>query len=189
MRAMTAESKRALRRELRAQRRALGRSRDVHEDDVALAAVVMAAVTDAGLRRGASVTLYESIPDEPPTAGAIAALHDAGLHVLVPLTLADLDLDWTLAQDPERRPLGLHGIARAELILAPGLSVDSSGTRLGQGGGCYDRALPRRAPGTSVLVLLHPEEFPGPALPRDAHDVSVDGVLTAGGILRLPTPR
>lgn len=182
MRPMTADAKRGLRRELRARRLALADSRDLVADDHAVADVVMATVARTGLRTGASVTLYESMPQEPPTGQAVAALQDAGFRVLVPITLPDLDLDWADAADPERTPLGLAAIAEVDLVLAPGLSVDASGTRLGQGGGCYDKALPRRARGTPVIVLLHPEEHPGPVLPRAAHDVPVDAVLTAEGV-------
>ena len=32
-------------------------------------------------------------------------------------------------------------VALADVVLAPGLAVDRTGTRMGQGGGCYDRAL------------------------------------------------
>jgi 5-formyltetrahydrofolate cyclo-ligase len=74
-------------------------------------------------------------------------------------------------------------VGDADLVLAPGLAVDGRGTRLGQGGGCYDRALPRRRAGVPVLVLLHPgEREADDVLPREAHDVPVDGVVTADGI-------
>ncbi len=77
----------------------------------------------------------------------------------------------------------------ADLVLAPGLAVDASGTRMGQGGGCYDRALPRRRPGVPVVVLLHPGELLGgddEPLPRDPHDQPVDAVLTAASLTDLP---
>ena len=76
-------------------------------------------------------------------------------------------------------------MAEADLVLAPGLAVDAAGTRMGQGGGCYDKALPRRRPGTPVVVLLHPGELIGagePGLPREQHDAPVDAVLTVHGV-------
>ena len=57
---------------------------------------------------------------------------------------------------------GTDAVALADVVLAPGLAVDHQGTRMGQGGGCYDRALPRRRPGTPVLVVLHPGELLDP---------------------------
>jgi 5-formyltetrahydrofolate cyclo-ligase len=141
-----------------------------------------------GIGAGATATLYEALPEEPPTAGMAEVLQERGVRVLVPLTLPDLDLDWADLADEARAPLGLEGIHDADLVLIPGLAVDASGTRLGQGGGCYDKALPRRAAGQRVIVILHPEEFPAAALPREDHDVLVDAVLTADGCSDI-TPR
>ena len=63
---------------------------------------------------------------------------------------------------------------------------------MGQGGGCYDRALPRRHPGVPVVVLLHPGEVLGddePPLPRREHDQPVDAVVTADGLVDLGLSR
>lgn len=178
----TSDSKRSLRKALRAQRRQIAGERNLPIDDTALADHVLALLADSGLGAGSTVTLYESLPVEPPTVAAITALRARGVRVLVPITLSDLDLDWADAADPDRAPLGLDAIAQADLVLAPGLSVDRARTRMGQGGGCYDKALPRRRPGTQVVVVLHPEEFPGSFLPREPHDIPVDGVVTADGL-------
>ncbi|HYN30381.1 MAG TPA: 5-formyltetrahydrofolate cyclo-ligase, partial [Dermatophilaceae bacterium] len=137
---------------------------------------------------GDAVTLYEALPHEPPTAGLAAALQAHGIRVLMPVTEPDLDLDWTDAADPRGGPLGRHAIGSVRLVLAPGLAVDRAGSRLGQGGGCYDRALPRRARGVPVVVVLHPGELSDGPLPHDPHDVPVDGVVTAEGMLWLRPP-
>ncbi len=190
MSAMADEPKREVRAALRAARRGIAAARDVADDDEAVARAILALLAAEELGSGATVTLYESLPGEPPTTATIAVLHAAGVRVLVPITRPDFDLDWTDAADEQRRPLGVEAIGAADLVLAPGLSVDASGTRLGQGGGCYDRALPRRAAEVKTVVVLHPEEDPGPlraeevpvlALPRDPHDIPVDGVVTAAG--------
>jgi 5-formyltetrahydrofolate cyclo-ligase len=180
--------KSALRADRRALRRGIAADRDVSADDVALATHVVALVDDLGLGAGAVVTSYASIPGEPPTSSLNAALAARGITVLLPITLPDLDLDWHDADDPTQAPLGGLAIGRADLVLAPGLAVDRTGTRMGQGGGCYDRALPRRRPGTPVVVVLHPgelvedEENP---LPRAEHDQPVDAVVTADGLTDL----
>ena len=44
--------------------------------------------------------------------------------------------------------LGVDAVATADVVLVPGLAVSTSGDRLGQGGGCYDRALGPGAVGT-----------------------------------------
>jgi 5-formyltetrahydrofolate cyclo-ligase len=85
------------------------------------------------------------------------------------------------ADGSEGPPLGLDAITAARLILTPGLAVDHSGTRLGQGGGCYDRALARRRPDALVVTIVNDQEYAARPLPHDAHDVPVDAVLTPGG--------
>lgn len=182
-------TKRPRRAALRERRRALAAGRDLAADGAALTAHVLALVDERRLGPGAAVLSYESLPVEPPTQALNAALVAAGLRVLVPVTLPDLDLDWREVTDPQATRLGLGAVADAALVLAPGLAVDRAATRMGQGGGCYDRALPRRAPGVPVVVVLHPGELldqDDEPLPRDPHDVPVDGVVTADGYTSLP---
>ena len=184
--------KTARRTALRARRRGVADARDLAADAPALAEHVEHLVAALGLGPGAVVTSYAAVPGEPPTAAVNAALAARGIRVLLPITLPDLDLDWHDAADPAATPLGPDAVARADLVLAPGLSVDRAGTRLGQGGGCYDKALPRRRPGTPVVVLLHPEELLGAddePLPRAAHDQPVDAVVTADGLTDLGITR
>ena len=180
--------KTARRATLRARRRDLAAARDTAQDDHALAAHVRTLVDGLALRPGSVVTSYAAIVGEPPTAAVNAFLTAHGIHVLLPITLADFDLDWYDAADALQRPLGPEAVSAADLVLAPGLAVDRTGTRMGQGGGCYDRVLPRRRAGVPVIVLLHPGELVAddePPLPRESHDQPVDAVLTAEGVVDL----
>lgn len=131
-----------------------------------------------------TITAYEPLPVEPDVNALLHAAYDRGVRVLVPLTLADLDLDW-VEWGPSGcgGPLGKTAVADVTVAFVPGLAVDLAGTRLGQGGGCYDKALPRIRSGAPVICVLHPEEdLTDPALPREEHDVVVDAVLTADGM-------
>ena len=180
--------KSARRSALRERRRELAAVRDAGADGAALASHVLDLLERLELGAGAVVTSYASVPGEPPTGAVNDALAHSGIRVLLPVTLPDLDLDWCDASDPRRTRLGLDAVAAADLVLAPGLAVDSRGTRMGQGGGCYDRALPRRHPGVPAVVLLHPGEVLGddePPLPRREHDQPVDAVVTADGLVDL----
>ena len=180
--------KSARRAELRARRRVLAAGRDGAADGDLLADHVLGLLEGLGLGTGAVVTSYEAVTGEPPTAALNAALAAHGIRVLVPITLPDFDLDWADATDADAAPLGPDAVALADVVLAPGLAVDGRGTRMGQGGGCYDRALPRRRPGTPVVVVLHPGELVDPSapwLPHEPHDQPVDAVVTADGITQV----
>jgi 5-formyltetrahydrofolate cyclo-ligase len=147
------------------------------------------------------IAAFVGVRVEPPTLPLLAALHARGVRVLLPLLRDDLDLEWAdYDGDPEGlvasargvlQPsgpsLGLAGIGSAALVLAPALAVDGEGRRLGQGGGSYDRALTRTS--APVLAVVFDDELLE-AVPAEAHDRPVGGVLTpAGGVRRLSETR
>lgn len=150
-----------------------------------------------------TLTAFHPTPTEPDVLVLLAAIREQipGVRVLFPASGGGPDLDWALwdgssafadspgagfGAEPQGPRCGADGIGAADLILAPALAVDRSGTRLGHGGGYYDRALPRRRPGTPVIAVVHPGDVLAPgALVRAEHDVPVDGILSAEGLLRL----
>lgn len=190
-----------LRRQLRARRRSLlpQRDRDADADAIAATAGTLLDTLSLAQERAGGhspydeqpcVAIYRSLPLEPPTEALAKMLHSRHARVIVPETLPDFDLEWhELRSDGSEGPrLGLEGITAAQLILTPALSVDHTGTRLGQGGGCYDRALARRRPGATVVAIVNDEELTAGPLPFDAHDLRVDGVITPGGGFREIAP-
>ena len=111
------------------------------------------------------------------------ALEADGIRVLVPITRTDWDLDWREARGTggtDAAALGVDAIARAGVVFVPAQAVDRSGTRLGRGKGCYDRALPRTE--AMVIAVVHPWELADSPLPHDAHDRPVDAGLPADGV-------
>jgi 5-formyltetrahydrofolate cyclo-ligase len=165
---------------------------------VAAPAVPVAGRVDPPAARdadAASAPLHEALA---------AALPPGGL--LLPILLPDLDLDWAalhagsaatstipsgtvlapgtvlrLLSEPTGVRLGAEAIATAELVLVPALLVDQFGTRLGRGGGSYDRALRRVRPGVPIVALLYPGELVE-QLPAEQHDRPVTAVLTPAGV-------
>ncbi len=90
---------------------------------------------------------------------------------------------WAPAQ-PERDVPG--ALREVDLILIPALAVDLSGTRLGQGGGWYDRALlslPQEIPRVAVVYPF--EVLPEQTLPREEHDIVMDSAITSQGHWRI----
>ncbi len=76
--------------------------------------------------------------------------------------------------------------AEIGLVVVPGVAFDRTGVRLGYGGGYYDRTLPvLRAANPSVALIGLAYAFQVvDALPRDPHDIPVDGVATDEGLIR-----
>jgi len=192
--------KQTLRRQFRARRRSLAPERDRGADVEAIAAAASVFLDTLALPPQGSgthpaygsqpcVAIYRSLPTEPPTEALARTLHARGLTVIVPEMLPDKDLDWhELRADGSEGPrLGSDAIVAAWVIFTPALAVDHSGTRLGQGGGSYDRALARRHPLAVIVAIVNDEEYAVQPLPRDAHDVRVDAVITpARGITPIP---
>jgi 5-formyltetrahydrofolate cyclo-ligase len=191
--------KAAWRRSVRAARRqrreAQGRpGRDVDADALAEHALRWLGrhSSSAGLPR--CVTAYDAMPSEPSLDVLTARLQAAGVRVLVPITLGQGRLRWRDA-DPDLRadPLrpeehpgpswGEEILPEVDVALLPALAVGAEGTRLGQGGGYYDRwvpALRQARPDAAVVAVVYPAEVGG-QVPSDAHDIQVDAVLTPDG--------
>jgi 5-formyltetrahydrofolate cyclo-ligase len=74
-------------------------------------------------------------------------------------------------------PSGAPIIKPLDFILVPGLGFDSQGRRLGRGRGFYDRIL-SEAPVGSVKCGIAFDEQILSEIPAEAHDVSVDFIVT-----------
>lgn len=164
------------------------------------AATDLARVIDAIPQVAAArcVATYVSQPAEPGTAVLLDALAARGVRVLLPALGARLSRDWAeyrgaddlRVRAPGRPPapsspiLGAEALRDAEVVLVPSLAVDTTGARLGQGGGWYDRALEHARPGAVVMALVYPEEVfaaDDAAIPVEAHDRRVNAVATPEG--------
>jgi 5-formyltetrahydrofolate cyclo-ligase len=189
-----AEAKKALRRRVLETRSVLD-ARDLAQAARALRDVLLGTPDVVWARR---VAAYVSVGREPGTGPLIEELSDRGVEVLLPLLQPDRDLDWALYQGPQSlaraargllepagEPLGPDAIASCDAVLVPGLAVDRSGTRLGRGGGSYDRVLARLAGRAFTCVLLHDGEVLDLPVPRTPHDVPVAAAATPSGLHRL----
>ncbi|MET7862048.1 5-formyltetrahydrofolate cyclo-ligase [Micromonospora taraxaci] len=196
-----AEVTRAAKRDARVE--LLARRRSLPEPTRAAAAgrVQAELVTLVRRLRPRRMTAYVPIGSEPGGADlpeVLRAALPADAELLLPVLLADLDLDWAAYTGPAdviaagrgiREPtgvrLGVDAVAEAELVVVPGLAVDHHGRRLGRGGGSYDRALARVPEATLTVVPLHDGELVD-ALPAEPHDRLVRAVVTpADGVRTL----
>ncbi|MFJ9108812.1 5-formyltetrahydrofolate cyclo-ligase [Streptomyces sp. NPDC102283] len=193
-------AKSSLRRELLAARALLTK------EDAARSAAVLAgaALRLPELADARTVAAYVSVGREPGTRALLEALRGRGVRVLLPVLLADNDLDWAAYEGPEHllpagrgllepkgARLGPAAVLEADAVLLPGLAVDGAGMRLGRGGGSYDRVLARlTAAGArpSLVVLLYDDEVVA-RVPSEPHDHPVDAVVTPAGARRFVNPR
>ncbi|WP_436777860.1 5-formyltetrahydrofolate cyclo-ligase [Yinghuangia sp. YIM S09857] len=143
-----------------------------------------------------TVAAYVPVGSEPGPADLAAVLAGSGRRVLLPVLLPDNDLDWATYDGPDSLTAGARGlrepggrwlgpgaIADADMVVVPGLAVDRHGMRLGRGGGSYDRALARLAPGAFTAVLLYDGELLD-AVPAEPHDRPVRAALLPGRTVR-----
>ncbi|MGB3184757.1 MAG: 5-formyltetrahydrofolate cyclo-ligase, partial [Ornithinimicrobium sp.] len=89
--------------------------------------------------------------------------------------------------DTPAQSRGDEALADVDVAFIPALALGPDGTRLGQGGGYYDRTIPAlRAmrPEVPVLAVVYPAEV-GRDVPALDHDIRVNAVLTPGGVEHL----
>lgn len=80
---------------------------------------------------------------------------------------------------PDGAVRGAESLKEADLIVIPALAASMDGTRLGQGGGWYDRALRHRSPGVPVVAAIFDDEvLEAGIIPGEPHDVPVDAIVT-----------
>lgn len=153
---------------------------------------IMALVRRTGARHIAAYVPVGSEPGGPDLPERLAAALPSGGRLLLPVLLPDNDLDWaTYTGSLERAPrglreptgprLGVEAVRDVDLLLVPALAVGDDGTRMGRGGGSYDRVLSRLpTPGPLTVALLHDGEAL-PSVPAEPHDRPVQAVLTPSG--------
>ncbi|MFR8819807.1 MAG: 5-formyltetrahydrofolate cyclo-ligase [Evtepia gabavorous] len=142
------------------------------------------------LAQAQTVMLYYGVGHEIRTEGLIQTLLDQGKTVCLPKCLPENQMEAraiTSLEDlaPDRyaipAPKDTCPVVEREkldLILVPGLCFDSRGSRLGQGGGYYDRYLEDY---DGVTIGLCREDFFQVNLPREPLDAWVRFVLTEEG--------
>ena len=137
--------------------------------------------------------LFAPTPLEPDMSLTLGLFERALLPVLLDEAGAPLGAPrwglWEAGQAlvtlgrPPAQPVGeargAESLKEADLIVIPALAASVDGTRLGQGGGWYDRALMHRSPTTPVVAVIFDDEVVEAGLiPAEPHDVPVDAIVT-----------
>lgn len=138
------------------------------------------------------ICLYAPLPHEVNLLPLLEEL--PGRSYYFPRCLPGRQMSFHRVQEPERELVpGAMGIRtplaslpaldpqEAELVVLPGLAFEEQAnggaTRLGYGGGYYDRYLPQLAAGARTVALALPEQLIT-ELPTDEHDVPAQTLLT-----------
>ena len=144
------------------------------------------------LRKSDVVAAYWRIRDEMDCQPILIRLMDSNQTVVLPVVLGpDEPLDLRVwEQGASLYEAGFGTLAPSELapkaepdvVLMPLLAFDSRGTRLGYGGGYYDRTLASMKKRPKLIGLAYSTQQLE-RIPREAHDVPLDAVITETGIV------
>ena len=141
---------------------------------------------------GSVVSGFAAIRDEINPADLMTWLHAEGFRLALPVMISKaqplLMRAWTpgdalaAAQWGIAEPLDDKPEVEPDVVLVPLLAFDARGTRLGYGGGFYDRTLAKlRAKKPVVAVGIAYDEQKVDAVPAESYDQRLDWVLTPPG--------
>ncbi len=137
------------------------------------------------------VLVYAASTTEVDIEDAAEGLRSRGVRTLYPRVDGE-DLDLVPVSRIEELVDGHRGIREptglaadpsiVDAVVVPGLAFDLRGWRLGQGGGHYDRLLPRIGDALRIGVAFTCQVVP--QVPRDAHDIAMDLLVTERSVHR-----
>lgn len=184
-----ANTKRALRAELRERRRLITpRERESAAETLTGFLIELATSLEAG-----SVSAYLSTNEEPNTRGFLSWALENNITVYLPISREDGLLDWVTFDGtdeeldllgmptPSGELLGPIAINDVDLILVPAAAIDRTGMRMGWGRGYFDKTLGSMERRPPVYAVVFGSEFVD-SVPSEVHDQRVDGVVTPLGI-------
>ena len=164
------------------------------------AAICRRVVALPELAGSGAVLCFASFRSEVDTSAIIAWCLESRRMVALPLVTGPHQMEAFLVTDPRvdlvagfqsipepragRDTVAPQAIATA---IVPGAAFDLDGGRIGYGGGFYDTYLRRLAPDVPRIAPAFDLQIVQ-QVPRDAHDLAVDVVVTETRVLRPPAP-
>ena len=150
-------------------------------DAVASAEICCIIAHDAAWKAARLVAAFLPIPGEPWISPlfenkTVCVPRVRGEKCDLVLLPRDVPADWRLA-GPEIDALPAVDFALVDLILVPGLAFTKDGTRLGRGGGYYDRLLVSCPPRTRRIGVCFAAQIVA-SLPTEPHDQRVERVIS-----------
>jgi 5-formyltetrahydrofolate cyclo-ligase len=157
-------AKRDLRARMRAVRTAIAADSAERERRSASISAAIIGVLRTGVTAPAQVVVFDPLPTEPDVRAVADWCHAHAITTHLPQvdgSALRVDVD----------------VALLDAVLVPGLAFTADGRRLGQGGGHFDRFLPRLRDDCVTIGVAFREQLVAD-LPVAAHDATVDVVIT-----------
>jgi 5-formyltetrahydrofolate cyclo-ligase len=183
------QAKRALRREILAERDALPAD-DRSSRSEAIADRFLELPEAAGAR---TVLAFWSFGSEVDTAPLIARLRSQGTTVALPriegsevvpvVATPGAAMTETSFGAMEPAEGSVLGVAELDLVVVPGVAFDRSCDRMGYGAGYYDRLLGLRRDGVGAIAVAFSIQIVD-RVPTGAIDRRIDGVVTELEVIR-----
>jgi 5-formyltetrahydrofolate cyclo-ligase len=189
-----ADARRGIRRRLRERRAQLS----VQQRTIAARAITAHIAATRWLRGGRAVGLYAAIGSEVPTAPLRALAERRHCPVYLPCIVDYRYRRMVFARDagaltainrlgiPEPAALRIIPVRALSVVLLPLLGFDRHGTRLGTGGGYYDRMFAYRRHRHTwhrpLLVGIAYQCQQLTMIEHASHDVPLDAVVTEDGV-------
>jgi 5-formyltetrahydrofolate cyclo-ligase len=182
---------------LRAEARLVRRAIDPAERAARSERIVERVLSLPEVRDARAVGAYASAGSEVETTLLLRGLLAKGVRVAVPLVEGDdlrfvrLQHPWALVPGPRGVPVprqpweDVEG-STLDVAVVPGLRFGRDGSRLGQGGGHFDRFLEAH-PGPRRVALAFAAQVVD-ALETEPHDQGMDVLVTEDEVLRVPRP-
>ena len=144
--------------------------------------------------RANTVALYKAIAGEVYPEPLFDICRDMGKRTCIPVFMAQEGI-YAFAEITSETlfKTGNYGIPEPitaapmdrdsiDLMIVPGVAFDSTGNRLGRGGGYYDRLLAGFA-GQKAAVAFDFQVYP--RIPFDKHDISMDLIITETKVMKV----
>jgi len=129
------------------------------------------------------IALFAGLPNEPQLLDLIR--EQTNVHWYLPRVLSKTEMTFIKVTDPQTllkgpfkilEPTGNETATHLDTILCPGVAFTKSGTRLGQGGGYYDRALTQYPTAKRIGIAFTCQIIP--KLPIEAHDLPMHHIIS-----------
>lgn len=180
---MNAEEKKALRAQIRVQKRAM----TIEEIEERSAKLVEKFLASDAYKNAKTVYGYLPYNQEVRTTRAMEQVLKDGKGLALPKIYGDR-MDFIVVTDLSQVEKGYCGIPEpihdeplatdeTSLVLMPGMAFDREGHRMGYGGGFYDKFL-EREPNHPTIALCYEFQLLD-HLDVEAHDIPVDEVIWA----------